>query len=120
MKKTMIIAGIVGIIIIFFGGWYFAFCHLGKGPAFPFLPAKELENGEITNVAENQLMAIVETEEEAEDIAKLYGIELTKFSDQVATYKTDEDPVQVVERGQEKGYPKLYINYVRATDEMMK
>ena len=65
-------------------------------------------------------MAIVETEEEAEDIAKLYEIELVKFSDQVATYKTDEDPVQVIERGQEKGYPKLYINYVRTTDEITK
>lgn len=118
MKKKMLAAGIIGIILIFFGGWYFLFCHLGIGPAFPFLPGKEakVEDMNMENMAGNQLMSLTETEEEAKAIAQQYGIELVSFSDGVATYKTDEDPNEVIARGQKNGYPQIYLNYVRAID----
>lgn len=93
------------------------FCYFGIGPAFPFLPVKKVEIEEVEiegNVGQNQLMALVETEDEAQEIAKQYGIELVSFSEGVATYKTEEDPNEVITRGEENGYPPIYINHVRS------
>lgn len=88
------------------------FCHLGIGPAFPFLPSQTLEFSAIDNagLAEDQLMTLVETKEEAEAIAQQYGIELTYFSEGVAAFRTDEDPQTVIDRGEKNGYPQLYLN----------
>lgn len=88
------------------------FCHLGIGPAFPFLPSQNLELGSADNVglAKDQLMTLVETKEEAEAIAQQYGIELTYFSEGVASFRTDEDPQAVIDRGEKNGYPQLYLN----------
>lgn len=118
MKKKMIILVIIMIVVFFFAGWYFMFSRLGIGPAFPFLPSKELEleGVEMGIAAEDQLMALTETKEEAENIAQLYGIELISFSEGVATYRTEEEPREVIARGQENGYPQLYLNYVRTAD----
>lgn len=93
------------------------FCHFGIGPAFPFLTVQRVEIAEVEiegNVGQNQLMALVETEDEAQEIAKQYGIEFVSFSEGVATYKTEEDPSEVIARGEESGYPPIYINYVRS------
>lgn len=60
-----------------------------------------------------ELMALVQTEEEAEKIAEMYGIELVKFADGVAEYTTDRIIEEVIAEGEEKGYPKLSINYKR-------
>lgn len=121
MKKKMIIVGIILIVvIIFLGGWYFMFCHMGIGPAFPFLPSLELdsESTKYVGLAADQLMTLVETKEEAEAIAQQYGIELTYFSEGVATFRTDEEPQTVIDRGEKNGYPKLYLN--RTVDLMDK
>ena len=58
-----------------------------------------------------ELLALVETEEEALRIAELYGIELVSFQYGVAAYHTEEDPVAVIRRGQENGWPALEINH---------
>lgn len=119
MKRKMfaIIIGIIGIIVLVLVGWYVMFVHFGRGPAFPFLPVKEIElevqQGEI--IAEQPLMAMVETEEDARRVAEQYGIEFVSFSDGVAVYQTEEDPRQVITRGQEQGYTQLYLNFVRTT-----
>lgn len=60
---------------------------------------------------ENQLIASVETLQEAELIAKLYGITLVKYNLKVATYHTDQDPQLLIQLGEEKGYPTLSLNY---------
>ena len=60
-------------------------------------------------------MAMAETEEEAKKIAEQYGIELVSFSDGVAVYQTDEKLADVIARGQEQGYPQLYLNLERTT-----
>lgn len=99
------------------------FVHFGRGPAFPFLRKQEInvENLKIRQgaqegiVAEEELMALVETEEEAQSIAGQYGIEFVSYSDGVAVYKTEEDPAVVISRGEEKGYPPLYLNLTRST-----
>lgn len=93
------------------------FCYFGIGPAFPFLPVMQADIAEAEigdNVGQNQLMALVETEDEAQEIAKQYGIEFVSFSEGVATYKTEEDPSEVIARGEENGYPPIFMNYVRS------
>ncbi len=57
-----------------------------------------------------ELFTLVETEEEALELAELYGIELVRFSYGVASFHTDEDPAEVVRRGEENGWPPIEIN----------
>ena len=61
---------------------------------------------------EAPLIGAAETREEAEKIADLYGITLVDFSHGAALYHTDEDPREVIRRGQENGWPELTLNYV--------
>lgn len=56
------------------------------------------------------LLAWVETEEEAQAIADAYGIELCTYGLNVATFHTDEDPLAVIRRGREQGLPELSVN----------
>lgn len=122
MKKKMltVVIVIIAVIALVFVGWYVIFVHFGIGPAFPFLPEQEVSMENLHEVqegmtAEEQLMALVETEEEAQSIAEQYGIEFESFSDGVAVYKTEEDPAAVIARGEENGYPPLYLNMTRTT-----
>ena len=57
-----------------------------------------------------ELLCLADSKEQAEEIAKLYGIELVEYSYGVATFHTTEDPHEVIERGLDKGYPELSIN----------
>lgn len=123
MKKKMVtvIVVILIVILLFFAGWYVLYCYAGVGPAFPFMPIREL--GQIEQLTddvegeeaavESQLMALAESEEEAKEIAELYGIELVSFAEGVAVYETTENPQDVINRGTENGYPQVYINYER-------
>ena len=125
MRKKMLMIGIVVVVIIVFvfGGWYIAFTRFGVGPAFPFLAVKKLDESqvEMLEVAENQLMALVDTEEQAQEIAAQYGIEFVSFENGLALYHTEEDPFEVITRGQDNGYPQISVNFVRSgydTDEV--
>lgn len=62
---------------------------------------------------ERPLVALAETREEAQSIAELYGIELADWGYGVATYRTEEDPREVIRRGQENGWPELSLNYIQ-------
>ncbi len=57
-----------------------------------------------------ELVALAETEEEAKAIAEQYGIELVSFSYGVATFHTEEDPQDVIARGEKNGWPTLSLN----------
>lgn len=118
-RALTIVIGIVGIIVLVIVGWYVMFVHFGRGPTFPFLPVSDrVLNAQVDGLAEEQpLMAMVETEDEAEKIAEQYGIELVSFSDGVAVYQTDEKIADVIDRGREKGYPQLYMNLERTAME---
>ena len=52
----------------------------------------------------------VETQEEAEEIANLYGIELLQYQNKIATFSTEKDPLELMQWGEEQGYPALGIN----------
>ncbi len=67
--------------------------------------------GQLQPYAEGEeLFAMAETEEEALELAALYGIELVSFDYGVATFHTDEDPAEVVRRGAENDWPVLEVN----------
>lgn len=117
MKKRMlaVVIIIVAVVALILAVWYVLFCCFGIGPAFPFMNVTVIEleqsSGEMSET--EPLMALAETEEEAKNIAQQYGIFFVSFQNGVATYYTDEDPYQVIARGEENGYPVVYINYKR-------
>lgn len=117
MKKKMltVVIIIVAVIVVVLAGWYIMFMKFGIGPAFPFMKPEKLEmsDAEQFMIADNALMAAVQTEEEAQELAGQYGIELVSFENGIALYHTDEDPFAVIARGQENGYSQLSINFVR-------
>ncbi|MCH5260639.1 MAG: hypothetical protein J1F18_12835 [Lachnospiraceae bacterium] len=112
-KMVMVVIIVVAVIALILAGWYVMFMHFGIGPKFPFVHVEvielELPSGEMSATA--PLMSLAESEEEARNIAELYGIVFVSFQNGVATYYTDEDPYQVIARGEENGYPAVYINY---------
>lgn len=58
-----------------------------------------------------ELTALADTREEAEEIAELYGIELSSYSYGVATYTTNKNLQELMELGTENNYPALTPNY---------
>ena len=64
-----------------------------------------------------ELLATVESREEAEEIAALYGIELVSCSEHIATFHTEEDLQTVIQRGKDNGWPLLEINHVMRLDD---
>ena len=81
------------------------------------------KEGQITQKAEilpggetTSLLAEAETEEEAMEIAELYGISLVKFRGNVAVYETDKDIEELIEMGKKNNYPTLEINYLMELD----
>ncbi|MBO5208094.1 MAG: hypothetical protein J6B68_01990 [Lachnospiraceae bacterium] len=121
MKKKMvgkIVFILLVLLIVFFIGWYFLFCHVGVGPAFPFLPEQEvkMESTAVETLGESQLMTFAETEEQAKEIAEQYGIEFVSLEEGIAVYTTEEKVEDVIARGKENGYPELYLNYVKTVN----
>ena len=57
-----------------------------------------------------ELIALADTEEQAQEIASLYQIELLSFSNGVAVYATDQEPSALIALGQQNGYPVLSVN----------
>jgi len=68
--------------------------------------------GYVSNNGVTELIATVETQEEADNIAALYGITLKSFRLGVAVYETTEDPHEVIKRGEENGWPLISLNHV--------
>lgn len=59
-----------------------------------------------------ELMCLVSSDKEAQEIAEKYGIEVVNVTYGVATFHTDKDPYEVIEEGKKKGYPLLEINAI--------
>lgn len=121
MKKKMltVVIVIIAVVVLVLVGWYVMFMNFGIGPVFPFIKAQPIDmnsmeqSAELATIAEDSLMASAETEEEAKIIAEQYDIELVTFENGIALYHTEENPFDVIARGQENGYPQLSINFVR-------
>lgn len=117
MKKKMLMVVIIVVVVLalVMVGWYVAYCKFDVGPAFPFMKTLCVDDEELgmTSIAEDPLIALVDTQEEAQKIAELYGIVLVSYENGVAVYQTDEDPFDVIAGGEEHGYPQLSINFIR-------
>ena len=73
--------------------------------------------GSLADYAKGQeLLCLVASQEKAQEIADMYGIKLVSFTDGVATFHTEEDPMTVINMGKEKGYPDLELNHVTTLD----
>lgn len=70
----------------------------------------EMENSTEDGTKVTELIALAENRAEAEKIAELYKIELSSFSDGVAVYTTEKDPQELMELGDNNGYPTLTVN----------
>lgn len=118
-KMLMVVIIIVAVIALVLAGWYVMFMHFGIGPKFPFIKIDEVDIGDLNPamIADNPLMAAAETEEQAQEIAEQYNIKLVSFENGIAVYNTEEDPFEVIARGEENGYPQLSINFIRTIDD---
>lgn len=118
-KMLMVVIIVVAVIALILAGWYVMFMHFGIGPRFPFIKYNEADIGEpsLVMIAENPLMAAVETDALAQEIAEQYNIELVSYENGIALYRTEEDPFEVIARGKQNGYPQLSINFVRTIDD---
>ncbi|MCD7725120.1 MAG: hypothetical protein LUI12_06160 [Clostridiales bacterium] len=118
MKQKMlkIIIVIVTALILILIAWYILFMYFDIGPAFPLIHTIAVEVYPSSGVVSESepLMALAESEEMAKEIAGQYGIVFVSFQNGVATYDTDEDPEQVIARGEDNGYPTLYLNYQKS------
>ena len=106
MKRTVIT---VGLVLLFVTG----LCGCGWNRELTQKTTDiEVKTVELSDSNEpTQLMALADTQEAAQEIADLYGIELNSFSNGVATYTTDKNLQELLELGQENGYPELSPDY---------
>lgn len=118
-KMLMVVIVIIAVVALVLIGWYVMFVHMGIGPAFPFLPTADIGDKVSIRIpiADDPLVADVGTQEEAQKIAEQYGITLVSYGNGIATYQTDEDPYEVIARGEKNGYPQLSINFVQEAFE---
>ena len=75
-------------------------------------PPEAADIPDSTVAAGKELFCLASSQEEAEKLAALYGIELTEFSYGVATFHTEEDPQAVIARGEKNGWTPLSLNIV--------
>lgn len=66
----------------------------------------------ITQYEEGVLLAIVTSQEEAEEIASLYGITLVSVNESLAIYSTEQDILELIRLGRENGWPPVEPNYL--------
>ncbi len=64
------------------------------------------------NFVANELICLVQSEQEASELAELYSISLKSFTNGVAVFTTEEDLQTVIDRGKKKGWKELYKNGV--------
>lgn len=124
-KMVMIVAIVLGCIVLVLGIWFVLSNWFGIGPAFPGTGMVELDTDSLQYIPDYQvgeqgkteLIAMVQTEQEAKEVAEQYGITFVSFDTGVAVFETDEDPMEVISRGEKNGYVPLSLNYIRTIDD---
>ena len=66
--------------------------------------------GQAEKESPGNLMCWAENEDEARNIAKLYGVEFVSYSNHIAVFNTDGDTAELIERGKKEGWPELSVN----------
>ena len=104
-----------GLLLLLAAG-AFAGCRKRAVQAEPAVPAETIRQETTAQAVpgtvdpQGQLIAAAQTREEARAIADQYGITLVDWGYGVAKFHTDEDPREVIRRGQENGWPELSLN----------
>lgn len=111
--KRMGLAG-VGIAVLLLGAagyWNHVRNHT------VFIKNTPSETMQEENFVSDELIGTADSEEQAKQTARLYGIELVEYLDGIALYRTQEDPRDIIKLGEENGYPPLALNYLRSTGD---
>ncbi len=58
------------------------------------------------------LLALVDSREDAEKIAELYGITLDSVNAGLAKFTTDQDILELIKLGRKNGWPEVQPNYL--------
>ncbi len=118
MKKNYLRNKMLGMTALMASAFVATGCGSGAAPAPAGNTAPgpvEIEASYSEDYVEGQeLLCLCDSQEEAESIAEMYGIELVEFSYGVATFHA-EKPREVIAMGKEKGYPLLEINGMMQT-----
>ena len=61
---------------------------------------------------ERPLICLADSLEQAQQIARLYGIELVDYTEGLACFYTEAEPETVIAQGMEQGWPELSLNEV--------
>ena len=69
-----------------------------------------IEGEDVSGQGVLQLVGLVEDKAEAEQLAADYGIELLRFAEGIATFKTDKTYEEIQKIGKEKGLTELSVN----------
>ena len=127
MKRTVIAVGLVLLSVTGLCGCGRELTRMTPDDNLPSIQKLQPVNEDGSSVdstgnndsALTELVALAETREEAEQIAELYGIELSTYSYGVATYITDKNLKELMKLGEENDYPTLTPNYeVELHDEI--
>jgi hypothetical protein len=86
------------------------------GAEKPTPAAKPEQTAGDAEVVNNQLIGEAQTQEEAQQIADLYGIELISFNYGIAVFKTEEPAEDVIERGKQNCWPLLEPDHIIEAD----
>ena len=117
-KKIIILAVILILLVLIIVVLYLLSTKSGVGLPFHSTNTYELGADSTVKVDINELttgrelIGLFESEQEAKNVADLYGITFVSFDTGVAVFSTDENPYDVIERGQENGYPPLATNQI--------
>ena len=114
MKKT-VARLLMGFVIMTFAFGLFTGCQIGTTARPDRNSTVSGSRDDSDYVEGKELMCLIDTKEEAEAIARQYGIQLVEFSYGVATFHTDENPNDVIAMGLKLGYPELSLNRVMHT-----
>ena len=66
--------------------------------------------GQTETKGSGNLTCWAENEDEARNIAKLYGVNFVSYSNHIAVFDTDGDIAALIERGKKEGWPELSVN----------
>ncbi len=115
-KVILLVAGTAAVV----AGCVMIFLGLVSDKVDTGIVTEEAEMiGSMMGVQENgkmSMLALVDSEEEAKEIAELYGMEFERYSYGVATYWTEKNPQELIKMGKEKGYPSISVNHEVSID----
>jgi len=86
----------------------------GRPPSDDMLPGDDMLSIDSYSHVPNELVGLFETEQQAQEAAELYGIELTSYLYGVAVFTYEGNLQELIEQGQKNGWPLLSLNRIHS------